>query len=255
MARQNVYDDESFFAGYTQMRARGTGLHERVIDAAVRQLLPDLVDKRVVDLGCGDGWFVRIAMELGAGSVIGIDPSERMLELARARTPGASFTRAFAEDAELSPASADVVVSILALHYVEDIAAVLSSVARWLAPDGVFVMVVEHPFATAVKPTADRAALDEHTTIQSVIERYLEETPIVEHWFTDGVIKYHRRIGTWVTTIAEAGMSIVDVSEPASTDPAPTAQGVVLRQPVLAISARKRGADKSRPGGAASLAQ
>ena len=66
MSRQNVYDEAEFFAGYSQMRARRTGLHERVVDGVLRRLLPDLAEKRVVDLGCGDGWACRVALELGA---------------------------------------------------------------------------------------------------------------------------------------------------------------------------------------------
>jgi SAM-dependent methyltransferase len=40
----------------------------------------------VLDLGCGDGWFCRYAAESGVQSVVGIDPSRRMLALARERT-------------------------------------------------------------------------------------------------------------------------------------------------------------------------
>ena len=41
---------------------------------------------RVVDLGCGFGWFCRWAREHGAASVLGLDVSENMLT-ARAPTP------------------------------------------------------------------------------------------------------------------------------------------------------------------------
>lgn len=87
MSRQNVYDDAEFFAGYSRMRARPNGMHDQVLDGAVRGLLPDLGGKRVVDLGCGDGWACRIATDLGAASVVGIDPSERMLERAGGARP------------------------------------------------------------------------------------------------------------------------------------------------------------------------
>ena len=82
----------------------------------------------------------------------------------------------------------------------------LSSVERWLVDGGVFVMVVEHPLVTAVKPRPDRAALPEHTTLTATLERYLDEGQLMEQWFTDGVIKYHRVLGTWVSAIASAGV-------------------------------------------------
>jgi len=220
------------------MRARRQGLHERVMGGLLDELLPDLTGRRVVDLGCGDGWLARIALAREAASVVGIDPSERMLALARARTPGARFVHAFAEDAELRAASADVVVSVLALHYIADVAPVLRSVAGWLVPGGALVVVVEHPFATAVKARPDRAALAETATQSAIGDRYQEEGMLRERWFTDGVIRYHRRLGTWLNELAAAGLYVVRVAEPRPGGLAPDERGLATRTPVLAIVAR-----------------
>lgn len=45
-----------------------------------KSLLPDLRNKRVLDLGCGFGWHCRYAREQQASSVIGVDISEKMLQ-------------------------------------------------------------------------------------------------------------------------------------------------------------------------------
>lgn len=239
MSRQNIYDDPEFFAGYAAMRARRAGLHERVIEAALPALAGELAGRRVVDLGCGDGWFARIALAAGAAEVTGIDPSERMLAAARTLTPGARFLHAFAEDAALPPASVDAVVSILALHYVEDLPGVLARVASWLAAGGTFVMIVEHPLATAVKAPPGGAALPEHTTLAAIAGRYAEEGPLSERWFTDGVIKYHRRLGSWLNAVIDAGLTVTRVAEPANPHPSAAATGIDGRHPLLAISARR----------------
>ena len=42
--------------------------------------------KRVIDLGCGFGWFCRWARENGAAHVLGVDVSEKMLERAKGET-------------------------------------------------------------------------------------------------------------------------------------------------------------------------
>src|SRR6266540_2363436 len=102
MARQNIYDNPEFFAGYRNLRDNLTGLHENVVQPALPRLLPDdLSGKRVLDLGCGEGWFCQVALDGGARSVVGVDPSALMLERARAsiRDPRASFVHTFAEDA------------------------------------------------------------------------------------------------------------------------------------------------------------
>lgn len=118
--RQNLYDDPRFFTEYARMRGQTRGLHELLILPCLPDLVPDLAGKRVLDLGCGDGWFCRYAADAGARSVIGVDPSVRMLAQARERTNDAriSYVNSFVEDVAFADASADVVVSILALHYV-----------------------------------------------------------------------------------------------------------------------------------------
>jgi cyclopropane fatty-acyl-phospholipid synthase-like methyltransferase len=71
---------------------------------AFRALLPDLRDKRLLDLGCGFGWHCRYAQENGASRVIGVDLSEKMLERARAstRAPGIEYRRCAIEDIDFA---------------------------------------------------------------------------------------------------------------------------------------------------------
>ena len=68
---QNIYDDPTFFAGYSQLPRQVHGLDAAPEWPALRTMLPDLTGKRVVDLGCGFGWFARWAREHGAASVLG----------------------------------------------------------------------------------------------------------------------------------------------------------------------------------------
>ncbi len=119
MAKQNVYDDPDFFAGYRNLRENLVALHENVIQPMIPVIVPNAAGKRVVDLGCGEGFYCRIARDQGALHVLGIDPSEKMLAVAKERTSGTGieYVRAFAEDAQVEPASADLVVTILALDY------------------------------------------------------------------------------------------------------------------------------------------
>src|SRR5437660_10611316 len=58
-------------------------LYER---PATLSLLPSLAGKRVLDAGCGPGWYAAELVRRGA-SVIGIDASEHLLEIARRRSP------------------------------------------------------------------------------------------------------------------------------------------------------------------------
>lgn len=88
------------------------------------------------------------------GRVLGTDLSQRMLERARAMTdsPVVEYRRAAIEGYAARPAAWDVVLSSLALHYVEDYAGVCRMVWDALSPGGWFIFSAEHPVFTAQGP-------------------------------------------------------------------------------------------------------
>lgn len=237
MAKQNVYDDPDFFAGYRNLRENLVALHENVIQPMVPVIVPNAAGKRVVDLGCGEGFYCRIARDQGASHVLGIDPSEKMLTVAKERTSGdgIEYVQAFAEDAQVEPGSADLVVTILTLHYVEDFVGVVRSVWNWLKRPGEFVMIVEHPVATAPDPWQGYTTVEGGVEQAWLLTHYFDEGEREVEWYIPGVIKYHRRIDTMINVLIAEGFVIEQVLEPT-----PSSQ-VVVEHP------RSRG-DRIRPG-------
>jgi len=134
--KQNKYDDPAFFANYSQMARSIGGLDEASEWPALRALLPKLHDKNVLDLGCGFGWHCRYARERQARSVVGVDLSEKMIARARESTNDSAieYRRLAIEDIDFSAREFDVVVSSLALHYVERFDIVCRKVHHCLVP-------------------------------------------------------------------------------------------------------------------------
>jgi SAM-dependent methyltransferase len=92
---------------------------------------------RVVDLGCGTGLSTRWCASW-AQSVIGVEPSDDMRELAAARSlPNVQLVAGWSHATGLPAASADIVVAVQALHWMEP-ASTFDEVARVLRPGGVF---------------------------------------------------------------------------------------------------------------------
>jgi hypothetical protein len=79
----------------------------------------DLHGRDVVDIGCGDGAFVRALAKAGANP-IGIEVSEAAVERARAKDPGHRYLLGSAEAVPLPDASVDVAVMMRSLHHVPD---------------------------------------------------------------------------------------------------------------------------------------
>ena len=169
---------------------------------AFRALLPDLRDKRVLDLGCGFGWHCRYAQEHGARKIIGIDLSEKMLERARATTHSLDieYRRCAIEDIDFPVNQFDVVISSLALHYVEQFDLVCRKVHHCLAPNGTFLFSVEHPIFTTL-PAQSWFYGQAGERLHWPVDNYQQEGRRQTSWLTENVIKYHRTIATYVNTL------------------------------------------------------
>lgn len=240
---QNIYDDEAFFAEYSKLDRSVRGLDGAAEWAALRALLPDLQGRRVLDLGCGFGWFCRWAREQGASRVLGIDVSERMLARARSATqdPTVAYTRADMEQLVLPPDSFDLVYSSLALHYVENLSGLMSAVHRSLVAGGRLVFSVEHPIFTApANPDWTRDAAGVKTW---PVDHYLDEGPRSKDWLVKGVIKQHRTLATYINMLVRLGFAISYIEEwrPSEEQIVSHPEWVDerLRPPFLLVAARR----------------
>jgi SAM-dependent methyltransferase len=210
---QNIYDNTAFFEAYGQLERSRQGLEGAAEWPAIQALLPDLTGLRVVDLGCGYGWFCRWAREHGAARVQGFDVSERMLARAAAMTDDAAiiYTRADMEHLELPPASFDLAYSSLAFHYLENLDALIAQVYRSLVPGGRLIFSVEHPMFTAPSdPTWSTNAAGRKTW---PVDSYLDEGPRVTDWLAPGVIKQHRTLATYINLLLRAGFALSSIEE------------------------------------------
>jgi SAM-dependent methyltransferase len=216
VSAQNIYDDPDFFAGYARLPRSRSGLSAVYEWPAFQRLLPaSLYGKRVLDLGCGLGYFAREARARGAREVVGVDISERMLQEARAHTSDAAiiYLQAALERFEPDVAAFDLVVSLLALHYVADYPLIVRRVAACLVPGGRFAFSVEHPIFTA-HGTSDWHIGPDGTRLHWPVDHYRDEGERRTHWFVDGVVKYHRTIETYVNTLLGAGLLLARLEEP-----------------------------------------
>lgn len=215
---QNIYDNPTFFAGYSRLERSLEGLAGAAEWPALRAMLPDLRGLRIVDLGCGFGWFCRWARERGAAQVLGLDVSEKMLARAQAMTddPAITYIRADLERVDLPEASFDFAYSSLALHYIEDLAGLLAKVHRALVPGAHLVFSVEHPIYTAPTHPAWSVGADGRKTWP--VDRYLVEGPRTTDWLAKGIVKQHRTIGTYLNLLIRLGFTITHVEEWGPTD-------------------------------------
>ena len=115
------YDQPGVFEHYNEP-PEGSDPTLVMEEPAVLEELGSPADLRVLDLGCGDASFGRRLLDDGCRSYLGVDGSERMAQAAgeTLRDTQGQVVRGDIEDFSAAPDSFDLVVSRLALHYVED---------------------------------------------------------------------------------------------------------------------------------------
>src|SRR3954454_8693421 len=90
--------------------------------AAVERAAPT-AGERVVDVGCGTGNGALLAAERGA-TVTGVDPAQRLLEVARARAAArgveATFMLGHAAALPLADGAADALLSVFGVTFAPD---------------------------------------------------------------------------------------------------------------------------------------
>ncbi|MFG1623348.1 class I SAM-dependent methyltransferase [Kribbella sp. NPDC049227] len=123
---------------YTAGRGMSPGEVQRWT-AAIAAYMPEERPLRFLDLGSGTGRLTPGLAEVFQGPVYGVEPSDRMREIAAetAGHPAVTYLKGGAEDIPLPEASVDGVLMFLSFHHFRDQQQALTEVHRVLEPGGV----------------------------------------------------------------------------------------------------------------------
>ena len=183
-----------------------------LLNPTVLRMLGDVRGQRILDAGCGTGYFSRILAEYGA-HVTGVEPTEAMCTFAREREAalkqGITYAQAdlTSPDTEeipaLSAASYDAVVCNMVLMAIPDWKPAMRTCVRALRPGGLFVFSLVHPAFEQLSSTW--RAHGEYR-----VRRYLEEYTIVGPAAAD----FHRPLSAYLNELAALGCRLRELAEP-----------------------------------------
>lgn len=217
---QNIYDNGEFNLKYDKMRTEDPyNANELIEIPTMHALVPDVTHKRVLDLGCGYGTQCRKMVELGADYVLGIDISSHMISQANEQNKEEKieYQVLAMEDLNTLNYKFDVIVSSLAIHYVEDFKRLCRDISNLLEDGGYFVFSQEHPMKTAMIPNKDKIESDKiylEDRQYYLLSDYKREGQRSKTWYVEDVIKYHRTLSTILNILIETKFQIKEIREP-----------------------------------------
>jgi 2-polyprenyl-3-methyl-5-hydroxy-6-metoxy-1,4-benzoquinol methylase len=176
-------------------------------DDAILGAVLDRSPRRVLDVGCGEGWLCRALSARGVDAV-GVDGSAPLVESARASGGGRfevlSYDDLVSRPERLGRGRFDAVVCNFALLQ-EDVAPLLGALRALLSPDGVLLIQTVHPWSAR------------------------GEGPYVDGWrterfagfgaeFPEPMPWYFRTLASWMESLRAGGFRIDELREPTHPD-------------------------------------
>lgn len=213
--KENKYNDETFFSKYAAMSRSKEGLKGAGEWSELQKILPDFPNKKVLDLGCGYGWHCKYAVENGANKVIGIDISDKMLEIAKEKNSDKKidYRCEAMEDLNFPKETFDIILSSLAFHYIQDFESLVSNIAKWIRKGGEFVFSVEHPVFTSYGIQDWYYDVD-GKILHFPVDNYYYEGQREALFLGEYVTKYHRTLTTYLNTLLQNGFEFQYIIEP-----------------------------------------
>ncbi|MEO4055010.1 class I SAM-dependent methyltransferase [Solibacillus sp. CAU 1738] len=243
--KQNIYDNNEFFQKYQALRARENNYNRLLEQPNFQALVPDLMERNVLDIGCGSGDFAAFCLSKGASNVKGIDISQNMITAAEEKYSHArlQFEQVAFEDAEVIEGSIDFISSSLAFHYFADFDALIKKISTALCTNGTLLFSMEHPIVTANKEMDSWICDTQGNYLYYALDNYHEEGYRTQTWLVDGVVMYHRTLSTIINTLVINGLQIEKILEPIPTLEAtrklPSIAKEIRRPSFLIIRAKK----------------
>lgn len=234
----NIYDSPHFFEKYSQMSRSKEGMAGAGEWPTLKELLPTFKYKKVLDLGSGYGWHCIYAAEQGASSVIGVERSEKMLEVAKEKStsPNIKYIHKDLEEVNFPAESFDIILSSLVFHYIEDYERLIQKLFKMLKPNGHLIFTVAHPIFTAYG-SQDWYYDENGEILHFPVDRYFYEGKREAVFLGEKMTKYHRTMTTYIDTLVQNGFNIKRIVEPKPPKNLLEQEGMLdeMRRPMMLI--------------------
>jgi ubiquinone/menaquinone biosynthesis C-methylase UbiE len=171
-----------------------------------------------VDIGCGEGRVSRDLKSAGH-TVIGVDISEKLIELARAADPTGQYIVADAAAIPLLDHSADLAIAFMSAQDIDDLDGAILEIARILKNGGRVCLAIVHPINSA-----GTFESEEENSKFVIANSYLAAKQYSDTFLRDGLEmtfhSKHRPLDHYSRALEKAGLLIEAIREHGVNDKA-----------------------------------
>lgn len=205
------YDDDAIFKTYTARRERKDNPNDTLEKPVLLEMIGDVANRNILDLGCGDAAFGKELLAMGCHSYCGVEGSKNMFDAAQRMLAGTKgqVIQATLQSWDYPSEAFDLVLSRLVLHYIQDVEALFRQVYQALTPAGRFIFSVEHPVITSSDQVWQGAGPRQNW----VVDNYFDTGERITSWMNGQVIKYHRTIENYFMGLQGAGFRVESLRE------------------------------------------
>ena len=224
--KQNIYDNKNFSEEYDKMRKekKGYNANDLIEIPNFRSMIPNVKNKKILDLGCGYGETDKYLKELGATYVLGIDLSKHMIDIANKenKIAGVEYKVMAMEDIYQINETFDLIISSLAFHYIKDYNKLIKDIFNLLNENGVLLFSQEHPtvLATIKEPYVSDSKININNKRFYLLSDYNRSGLRKIDWNGEKVTKYHRTISELINGLIKQGLTIDEIKEPTPSEEA-----------------------------------
>lgn len=187
--------------------SRRTVLDTVMLERALR------IGGHFLDIGCGEGRFVRMLTERGLTGC-GLDPVKRFIEEARARHPDGDYHIGWGEHLPFPDAAFDLVIAYLSLIDIADYRRAIREMVRIVKPNGHLLIANLTSYFSAGK--WQTTSPDGRKIFP--IDEYMIERASREQWRGIDVINWHRPLRDYMQSFLSQGLRLVFFDEPTPPD-------------------------------------
>lgn len=212
----------------------GDWFQRNVIYPAILDIIPNVSNMKVVDIGCGNGHLSRFLSKIG-GNIFGIDNSEEMINYCKSYNLNINFENLDITSDDIPYNNFfDIAIFNNSMQDMKDYEKGLNNAYKMLKSGGELLIVVKHPcfhgrsdgcgwrvttergdtFTTGHGLTELEKNKSKYDADYFLMDDYFNKSEHVREWYGLKTTSYARTLHEYINAIIKANFTIQSVTEP-----------------------------------------